>query len=55
MHSLKPPKDVLEPYINQGYSMRALGLIYGVSDVTIKKWLKSYGLVAKTSHKKNIH
>lgn len=55
MHSLKPPKDVLEPYINQGYSMRALGLIYGVSDITIKKWLKSYGLVAKTSHKKNIH
>ena len=33
--------------------MTALGLIYNVSDVTIKKWLKSYGLTAKTAHKKN--
>lgn len=52
-NSPKPSKEVLDDYVNKGYSMRALGVIYDVSDVTIKKWLKSYGLVAKTAHKKN--
>ena len=32
--------------------MTALGLIYNVSSTTVKKWLKSYELVAKTAHKK---
>lgn len=50
--STKPSKNILKNYINQGYNMTALGLIYNVSSTTVKKWLKSYELVAKTAHKK---
>ena len=41
--SRKPSKEVLEEEIKK-YSMTTLGVKYGVSDNSIRKWCKKYGL-----------
>lgn len=53
LNSPKPSKEELERYVDLGYSMVNMGKEYGVSDVTVKKWLNSYGIVSKTFHKKH--
>lgn len=42
-------REELKKLVDEGLSMREMGRIYGVSDNGIKKYLKKYGLVAKTS------
>lgn len=44
-----PPKKELESLVEKGYSMIAIGAIYGVTANSVKKWLKKFGILAKTS------
>lgn len=44
-----PPKKELESLIEKGYSMTSIGSVYGVTANAVKKWLKKFGILAKTS------
>ena len=44
-----PPKKELESLIENGYSMTSIGSMYGVTANSVKKWLKKFGILAKTS------
>ena len=39
----------LESLIENGYSMTYIGSVYGVTANAVKKWLKKFGILAKTS------
>jgi uncharacterized protein YjcR len=41
---VRPTKYVLEKELASGHGWRILGKKYGVTDNTIKKWAKRYGI-----------
>lgn len=47
-HVEPPPAHELQQHRQEGASYEVLGIIYGVSSTTVRKWLKGYGLFKPT-------
>jgi hypothetical protein len=50
----RPDKETLNTIISSGRSLVSIGKDYGVSDNTIRKWAKNYGIETRKSFKKII-